>query len=103
MTRMRRITIESPGYFCNLDGPVEGALEWARQIVEKVPPEYRATSHLEAEDGECGSYLTLWYERPETDLDRQNDEREKRESEAMQNAAEYDRFLRLKAKYEPVT
>lgn len=72
---------------------------WVANIVAAVPDAYRDDANVIASLGEY-SHFDVFYERPETPLDRQNDERAKAEREAQQHAEEYAQFERLRAKYE---
>lgn len=94
-----------------LDGePITKVLEWAREIVEKVPEEHRASCLIEWEAG--GGYggdpgsLSASYKRPETDLEHQKRERDMAEAAARAQTVVYEHeralYERLKQKFEGV-
>lgn len=98
--KMTCIEVELPVGLEDIGGPVTGLLEWAQKIVDCVPPEFRATSRVVymADDGR--GWLELWYERPETDADREEGERRKGEHEAAQARRDRAEYERLRAKFE---
>lgn len=85
-------------------GSLPEAIEFLKSKLEEIPPEYRAASLFEIEDGSDG-YGSIWvemrvvYQRPETDDEMQSRlvtaKRQRISAEALQRA-EYER---LKAKF----
>lgn len=69
--RMMRVGLEID--IDHIDGAtVNDLVAWARDICDRVPAEYRASSKLEVEYG-CSVMITGYYIRPETDAERDAD------------------------------
>lgn len=101
MTKMLSIKVDSddfPGLY-DLDGPLLGVLAWAQKIVDSVPEEYRATATIDV-DCSDGAYMTVTYNRPETEEDRSEDARREAQYIADRDAREYMQFVHLKKKFE---
>jgi hypothetical protein len=80
---------------------IKGPMVWAQSLLDAIPKEFWDQARITMfDDRESGWYLDISYTRPETDLDRQNDDRRRREAEAARHAEEFAQYQRLKAKYE---
>lgn len=91
----------------DLDGePIPKVIEWAKEIVDQVPEEYRSNCFIEWEPGgyDTSGRLSASYNRPETDLERQKRERDESEAQARAQTKVYEHeralYERLKAKFE---
>lgn len=74
---------------------------WVASVGLRIPAEFRdqPVFHFD-DDRDDGWTLTVRYERPETDLDRQEDERKLRDCAAQKYNAEYALYMKLKTKFE---
>lgn len=74
---------------------------WVQSIRDAVPAEFHGQSIFKLErDYEGGWDLSVSYQRPEADADREADARREREYRERELAEEHRQFLRLKAKFE---
>lgn len=98
---MRRIDVKASLYDLD-DLPVQEVVAWAQAILDQVPVEFRQSCTLDFDPGgyDYSPSLTAYYERPETDAERQAREKETEEYAARDLAREFVQFERLKSKFE---
>ena len=99
--RIIRLEISLP--LDDLDGePITKVVEWAKEIVERVPEEYRIACVMDYDSGgyDSSASLTAVYSRPETEVERQNRERYEQANEATRTAQDLMTYNRLKKKFE---
>lgn len=106
MAESKTITVEIEADIWDIEGPARPLtelFEWVDAIKVKVPPSRLSAARMRLEIDQ-GFSFSVWYERPETDAERQARERTDREREAQSNAIAYARekelYERLKKKFE---
>lgn len=78
------------------------AIAAIQTMIDAVPEEFRGALVWNLDqDWDTGWEFEVYYDRSETEAERQHDERMRNEYAAARHREEYEQFQRLKAKYEP--
>lgn len=72
-----------------------------QSALDAVPEEYRPLARWESRyDYDAGTNYEAWYDRPKTPEELESEKRERLEAKVRDDRQEYERFLKLKTKYE---
>jgi hypothetical protein len=105
MSERRMLTFEvEDASLWDLDGlTVDGLVEWAKKIQERVPEEYRQVARVEYDSGSDWPTFRVFWSREETAEEEaariQAEKDEALRAAARQEASERAAYKRLKAKY----
>jgi hypothetical protein len=94
-----RIEVDPPESLRDIEGALADIRQWADKLIAAVPAEHLGSARLVLQDGECGSWIEIWYERPETDEDRRKAEAQARSYQAQKDAREREQYELLKRKF----